>query len=187
MKKKIIVIPVIMMILSSSQEMKVPIDLQVQLFMKILTFDRNLRARVGDEVVIGIIYQEKFRQSLNTKEEFLSAMDEFTQTELQGIPVRCIPIELHGETELEDSLSVHDLDILYLTPLRTIDIKKISLISRRKKILTLTGVPEYIEFGVAVSLGIREMKPKILINLTVAKEEGSDFSSRLLNLAEVTQ
>ncbi len=82
-------------------------------------------------------------------------------------------------------MSNHDIDILYITPLRATGIKEIIRACGAGKILTLTGVPEYVTDGVAIGIGIKGEKPRILINITSAKNEGSDFSSQLLKLAMV--
>jgi iron complex outermembrane receptor protein len=58
-------------------------------------------------------------------------------------------------------------------------------VSRAKKIMTLTGVPDYVELGLSVAIGIKGRKPQITINLPAAKAEGINFSSQLLKLAKV--
>jgi hypothetical protein len=39
------------------------------------------------------------------------------------------------------------VDALYVTPLRAISIDSITIFSRTNKVITLTGVPEYVKFG----------------------------------------
>jgi len=168
---------------SFAQEIAVPLNVQVPLFLKILTFDRNLKTRVGDEIIIGIVYQEKFRPSHNVKEEFLRVMDPYQK--IQGVPLRLKPIEISDESNLGDNIST--IDILYVTPLRAIGMNTITKLSRTKKVLTLTGVPDYVKSGLAVSVEIKGEKPQIVINLPAAKAEGVDFSSQLLNLAKVVK
>lgn len=51
--------------------------------------------------------------------------------------------------------------------------------------MTFTGVPKYVEQGIAVGIGIQDRKPKIHINLSASKAEGAEFSSQLLKLAEI--
>ena len=65
--------------------------------------------------------------------------------------------------------------------------EKITNLSRDKKILTLTGVPDYVDSGLTVGIGTKGRKPRIIINLLAAKAEGADFSSGLLNLAKVVK
>ncbi|MCK4591646.1 MAG: YfiR family protein, partial [Candidatus Latescibacteria bacterium] len=83
------------------------------------------------------------------------------------------------------AVSRNNIDILYVAPLRALGVKTITGVSRAKRILTLTGVPDYVESGLAVGIGIKGEKPRVIINSPAAKAEGADFSSQLLKLAKV--
>jgi len=170
---------------SSAQEMPVPVDVQYPLLLKILTFDKNLKARVGNEIVCGIVYQKKFRTSLNVKDELLRVIDSLALRQIDGIPVRYIAIDVGDDFILENAILENNVNVLYIAPVRALDIGKITAISRSKRLLTLTGVPEYVESGLSVAIAARGEKPQIMINLNAAKAEGSDFSSQLLKLAKI--
>jgi hypothetical protein len=172
-------------VVAQTQEMAVPVDVQITLFLKILTFDRNLKKRVGDEIVIGIVYQEKFRKSLNVKDKFVDAMEESRIKKLEDTPIRLMPIDISDKTELARVVSEHPIDMLYIAPLRAVEIKTITAVSREKQITTLTGVPDYVESGLAVGIGIKGKKPQLLINLSAAKAEGANFRAQFLKLAKV--
>jgi len=165
------------------QQMPIPIDVQWNLFPKILQFDRNLHQRVGDEMVIGILYQERYRVSLTSKEEIISVTT--SMRKIDNISVKFVPIKLIDGNFFEKSISDKGIDIIYITPLRAHDIKTIAYICCEHDILTLTGVPEYVEKCIAVGIGEKEKKPLILINKNAAREEGADFSSKLLKLSKV--
>ncbi len=167
-----------------AEEMPVPVDLQYSLLMKILTFDRNLKDRMGEEIVVGIIYQKNFRESSNAKDEFAKAMDESPIKKIEDIPIHQVPVNLN-DTDLDSAVSQIKIDILYITPLRTVKLEDITKVSRTKQLTTLTGVPDYVESGLAVGIGTKGGKPLIIINLPTAKKEGTDFSSQLLHLAKV--
>jgi hypothetical protein len=169
-----------------AEEMPVPADLQYSLFLKILTFDRNLKARVGEEIVVGIVYQKNFRESSNAKDEFTKAMDESSIKRIEDIPIRQVPVNLN-DTDLDSAVSHMRIDILYITPLRTVKIEDIIKVSQIKQLTTLTGVPDYVESGLAVGIGTKGDKPQIIINLPAAKKEGADFSSQLLRLAKIVE
>ena len=188
MVKIVITISLIILWMAGSwaQEMIVPVETQFNLFLKILTFDRNLKARVGDELVIGLVYQGKFRVSLNARNEAVKALSKSPINKIEGIPIRQVSIDL-DESDLDSTVFKEGVDVLYISPLRAVVIKKITDLSRAKKITTLTGVPEYVESGLAVGIGTKGEKPLIIINLLAAKKEGADFSSQLLKLAKVIE
>lgn len=170
-----------------AQEMPIPIKVQVPLFTKILSFDRNLKTRVGNEIVLGIVYQKNFRTSFDVQDQIITTITEIPIREIDGISLRCIAIEMKENIDLTDIITKNKVDILYITPMRTLDFEKISAISRANQILTISGVPDYIDEGFAVGIGSKGDKPMIIVNLKAAKAEGADFNSQLLKLAKIIQ
>ena len=168
-----------------AQEMPVPAPMQASLFTKILTFDRNLKARAGKELRIGVLYQKKVRSSLEAQEEFLRAMCGDPGRRIDGLPLNCVAIEWTSAPEVEATLLRRAIRVLYVAPLRAVAIEEIVAISRARKITTLTGVPEFVQKGIALGLMLRAERPLILVHLTAARAEGADFNSQLLKLARV--
>ncbi len=183
----IIAIFVLGVSLYPAQEMPVSTELQYKLLLKILTFDRNLETRIGDEIVIGILYQSKFRLSEITKSSWVRSIEESEIKTLEDIPIRFVNIDLNEENNIAEVISRENVDILYITPLRAFNLKSITELSQSNKIITFTGVPEYTEDGIGISIGTKGNKPQIIINLDASKLEGCDFSSKLLNLARIVR
>ena len=167
-----------------AQEMAVLVEVQFPLFLKILVFDRNLKERIGDEIIIGIVYQGRFRKSRRARDEFVDVMKESPVKKVEDIPVRQVSIDV-SKSDWESVILNNKVDILYIAPVRALEMKKITDLSRAIKIVTLTGIADYVESGLAVGIGTKGDRPRIIINLPAAKAEGADFSSRLLCLAKV--
>lgn len=165
--------------------MSAPIDVQYPLFLKILTFDRQLDQRARKEVVIGIVYQDRVRPSWLAKNEFLSVVENSPIRRIKNMPVRAVPIAINGDTDIHQALKGKHVDVLYIAPLRAYDVRSITRISRSRKMLTLTGVPEYVESGAAIGIGVSGETPQILVNLKAAREEGADLHASLLRLAKL--
>lgn len=168
-----------------AQEMPVPAPTQASLFAKILTFDRNLKARAGRELVIGVLYQTKVRPSLEAQEEFVRAMCGDASRRIDALPLKCVPIEWTSASEVEAAVVREGVRILYITPLRSVAIQQIVAISRARKVTTLTGVPEFVEKGIALGIALRAERPLILVHLAASRAEGADFNSQLLKLARL--
>ena len=168
-----------------AQEMPVPPPIQASLFAKILTFDRNLKARAGKEIRIGVLYQKKVRSSLEAQQEFLQTMCGDSGRRIDGMAVRCVAIEWTSAPEVDAAVVREDIRVLYVAPLRAVAIQEIVAISRARKITTLTGVPEFVEKGIALGIALRAERPLILVYLAAARAEGADFNSQLLKLARV--
>jgi hypothetical protein len=183
---KVLLLLVFLCPLLHAQEIAVPMNVQVPLFLKILTYDRNLTIGDGKELVIGIVFQSRFRLSLNAKDEFSKMVAE-ASLKSKNVPVRCVPIDLESDIDLSDRISAGKINILYIAPLRSIALDEITSISRELHVITLTGVPEYVESGFSVGIGMKGEKPEILINRKAAISEGADFSSQLLKLAKIIE
>lgn len=167
------------------QDAAVPADVQWAMIPKVLAFDRSLPRRAADGLVLGILYQERYRTSL----EAVSALTaEITRSDsVMEWKVQLAPVNLSLPGDLDSSLAAQGVDILYVAPLRAFDLGELAEITRRRGILTVTAVPEYVEAGLAVGLELRGRFAQIVINRTAAQQEGSDFSSRVLKLARVIQ
>jgi hypothetical protein len=60
--------------------------------------------------------------------------------------------------------------------------------SQTYAITSLTGVPEFVDRGVAIGIGVKpDKRPDILINLLSSRKEGSDFDASLLRIARVVK
>lgn len=168
-----------------AQEIVAPVDVQYYLFLKTMTYDRKLQKRVGDQMVVGILYQREFKHSLNFKDELIKVIDGSGIEEIEGIPLRFVPVDLSADPDLDSSVTKHELDAFYVAPLRGYNFQTITALSRAKKITTFAAVPEDIESGLSVGIDRKNEKPLVVINLSAAKAEGCDFDSELLKLARV--
>ena len=165
-----------------AQEVLVPSNIQLALVDKILSFDRAV-SRSGDQViVIGIVYQKEYRKSVTEKDDLLKASEAGGRGRIQ-----MIPIEVNGSGDNLQSSVPDEVTVLYVMPLRWFNLDIITSLSRSRGILTVTGVSEYVQAGVALGFSVKQDRPQILINLRAARAEGADFSSKLLNIAKVIQ
>ena len=178
---------VLLMASSSPVDMAVPIDVQHPLFLKILSYDRKLPARVGSEIVIGIAYQSRYRPSVAARDELARVMETTSVRSVKDIPVRYVAIELSSSKALAQSIKEHGVDVLYVCPLRAFESEAIALQSRSAGITTLTGMPDYVEAGLAIGVDLKDGRPEILVNLSAAKAEGAELSAKLLKLARIVK
>jgi hypothetical protein len=156
----------------------------VTLLSRILTFDQALGERVGEEIVVGLAHQSRFRASLLERDRLLSECED-QQPSAWGIPIRFTSLEVEDPEVLGEELLAQGVDILLLTPLRAVDVGQIAKAATRAGILTFSAVPEYTVEGVAVVLGVRGGRPEIIIRRRTAEAAGARFTSELLNLARL--
>jgi hypothetical protein len=165
---------------------ELPARLQVALLFKILAFDRNLPERVGDEIVLGIVYRSEIPESDALRHDLESALDEAEHPEIQRIPVRAVPIDL-DHAMLEEALLRRSCDVLYIAPIGSTAVSRVCRTARAHGITTISAAPGYVEEGVALGLSVESGRPAITVNLPAARAEGADLGSQLLGLARVIE
>ncbi len=168
---------------SWTQEMPVPVAVQWNLFSKVLLFDGDLSARANDELVVGVAFQQRFRKSLTAKNAVIKAASSVKR--MGRFSYRCLEIDISDSSDLASTIEANGIDILYVTPLRAMEVETISSATRATRTITLTGVPEYVVSGLGIGIGMEGEKPQIIINHRAAKAEGCHLSSLLLRLARV--
>lgn len=72
-----------------------------------------------------------------------------------------------------------------MAPLRAVNMATITARTRKSSVITLTGVPSFVDEGLAVGIDLQGEKPRLLVNRKAAGAEGAKFSSRLLKLARI--
>jgi hypothetical protein len=164
---------------------RISCDIQFDLTLKILTFDRNLRARVGEDLVIGIVYDGDDPTSSQVKMEMDRAVDESPFKAVDRIPIRKAFLDISQSTNWTADLAKSGVNLVYLAPLRDQALIRMLGICRKMKITTVASLPDYPGRGATIGFEPSGGKPVIVINLRTAEFEGADFSSRLLTIAKV--
>lgn len=170
--------------ISNAQEMAVPVNIQAALFSKILPFDRNLPRTGQGKITIGLVYQSRFKMSFEARQEFADAMASLPGEKIGVTPFEVVDIDL-DKVDLRSTALMDRVDALYVAPVRAFSMEQITMVSRTRNILTLTGIPEYVEEGISVGIGSKAGKPQVLINLKSARLEHADFSSKLLKISRI--
>lgn len=163
----------------------VPEELQVSIFLKILTYDRSLEARVKDTIRIGVLYLSENAQTKKNKDAFIENLKLNQDKTINGIPFNFTELAFTTEKRFEEATKERRINVLYVTSDGSDIVKRVSPITHAGKILTITGRVDYVNQGISVGLAVKEEKPQVVINLPAARAEGSDFSSNLLRLCKV--
>jgi uncharacterized protein DUF4154 len=173
---------------AQAQKMAAPAEVQVPLLFKILTFDRRLATRPpGDVMVIAVVFQTEYRASLVARNQIVDALKAMEDSTISGHPVRWVAVEWVDEEQVRLALIRERTDVVYVTPLRGVELDPLVRTARAAGMTTFTGVPLYVEQGVALSIGIVRERPQIIVNLAATRAEGSDFSSQLLRVCKVVE
>lgn len=163
--------------------MPIPVNIQIQLIAKILPFDRNI-TRFSGKINLYIVYQSSYRVSVNVKNEIANTMESNKTIKIDGKKINIIYVDLQT-TNLESEMKKNGAGVVYITHLRAYDLEIITGITSKHKSISITGIPEYKDNGVSITLDSKGGKSEIIINRNASKSEGCDFSAQLLKLATV--
>jgi len=172
---------------SRQEEMAVAADRQVPLLLKILTYDRRLESRVGQHLVIGIVRSPTSSVSAKACEEVSAILQSYLGKTVKQIPIDYQWADYAGPEKLLTWAKAKKISVFYLSPGNEKNLVAILKVGQENGISSMTGVPAYVERGVAVGIGERQAKPQILINLESSKREGSEFDASLLRVATIVK
>ena len=167
-----------------AQEATVEPEKQAVFMLTVLEYDRALPARAGDEVVIGVLHQSVYRESVNMHDRVLRTLVAAAVPVAGTIPVSVVSLDAR-DGNVRDLLERHEVDVVFITPLRALRVEDVLDATRGLDVLSFTGVPEYVRRGAAVGVRALGGRPRLMVNDDGANEEGVEFSSELLKLAEI--
>lgn len=165
--------------------MPVPIEIQMALFSRVLLFERNLMAQKDDTLMIGILYQGSDSQSVAVQKDARTVMDGLA--EFKKAPFRYSLINIETGVDLASIIMRDRIKLLYVAPGRNIDFNVLSAVSRRYKVITVTGVPAYVDSGVGLGVESVANRPRLVFNLPSLKAASADFSAQILRLSRVIE
>ena len=171
-----------------AEPMPFPPDVQITLLLKILTYDRSFQAKARSGVTIGVVYVGSDPESVRTKDEILKTLQLVSDRTIKNVPIRSVALEYRDPLSLEKAVRNGGINVFYIAPGNAASLQQLLRMSHTRGITTATGVPEYVQRGVAIGIGIKaDKKPDILINLPNSRQEGSEFDASLLRIATVVK
>jgi len=171
---------------SGAEEVPVPARIQIPILLKILTFDRNFEDRVRSQLKIGILYTEEDPLSRQAKDDIVDVLTRYADKTIRRLPITYVLMRYTTEQNMAEFAKSQGINVFYVAPGNAKHLAALLRISQKHRIITVTGVPQYVERGVTVGLELKsDNKTRILINLKSSKMEGALFDANLLRLATV--
>jgi uncharacterized protein DUF4154 len=173
---------------AATEPMPFPADVQITLLLKILTYDRSFQAKAKSAVTIGVVYVAADPESVKAKDEILNTLKLVADRTIKNVPIRAVALEYRDPAGLGKLVQKAGINVFYIAPGNADSLRELLRVSHTQGITTATGVPEYVQRGVAIGIGIKaDKKPDILINLPSSRQEGSEFDASLLRIANVVK
>ncbi len=161
----------------------VPSGLQAQLLAKVTKYDRNFKKTVGTTARVTLLQLAGNGASEAAAGKLRVALDEVGS--LAGVPIDLGIRAFAGAQDLAAHVTGDHVGIVYVMPGLETEIKGIASALSGLSVLSVAASPSDVAEGIVLGFALQEGKPKILVNLVVAKAQNVDFSSALLNIATV--
>lgn len=172
-------------VVRADEDVAVPVPLQMELLVKVAAYDRNLPTRAAGVVRLVILVKKDDPQSKHVAELALRA--------LEGKNVLNLPTEVTQYAWVDGpglATRIRDgrVSMLYAAPgFGARELLSIARALSGLSVLSSGALAHFVETGVAICFDLVGGKPKLLVNLRRAREQGVDLSSQVLKLAKVVE
>ena len=159
---------------------------QARWLLRVLAYDRNLRARAGSVVTIAIAGRgAEDAAPCQALAAALSAQTE--RARLAGLPVRAIFIEYTEVGPFAARLIAERAVAVYVCAGLSDRVAALAHIGQRRGILMVGGAEGDVRAGLGVGVVPRAGQLVVLVNLPAARAQGADLDAAFLRVAEVIQ
>jgi hypothetical protein len=169
---------------SDAEEVAVPIELQVDLMVKVAAYDKRLPARAGDRVRVLILTRAGDPES--TRTALLVAKALATKDAIAALPHEETTARFTDGPALAGTIAASRLSVVYFMPGFSDDeIAAAAAALSGVDVLTVAALPRYVPGGVVLGFDVVSGKPKLLVHLGQARRQRVELSADVLTLMRV--
>ncbi len=159
-------------------------DLHIKILLKALSYEYGLQKSKGSTITLGVVLNHEDKTASQSASHIMKLIKKLSShmTFLdRKILVEKIPV---GSAKAELKKAVKNVSILYFGPkLSPARIKAILAVTQPLGIISVTGVEDYMKLGLSLGAGVRQGRPKLIVNSKGAAAEGAKFSSKIMRIA----
>ena len=164
----------------------VPLKNQALLMLRILAYDHNLGSRIDSgHVTIVVTYKTGNTDSEDIANGMVAILQDVAKsTTIANNAITIVRVGYSDKT-FDGDLARAKGAALYVAPGLGDSVGAITAVSAKRKLLTFTGVPDYVGAGVSIGFANDGGKPVISVNIPASKNEGADLDVALLRVAKI--
>lgn len=153
---------------------------QALILARALSFDSQLKSRVGSKLVFASLYSDA-----NTKKRALRMNVELSNTgmQVQGKAISTTSAEFTTASALAEAINTQGIDVLYIPTGMSAQLPQIVKVAREANVLTIGAEPGYVRSGLSLGVFNRAGNTVIGLNQGAASAEGAQFTGEILQLA----
>jgi hypothetical protein len=170
----------------TAEDVSVPISLQMELLLKVASYDKNLKERARDRVRVAVVLRQDDPDSGRSAAQALKALSEADA--IDGMPLDRVSTTYTDAATLARFIHEGNVAILYVTPgFRDTDIEAIAQALDGVSVLSVGALAKYVPRGMVLGFDLVGGKPKLIVNLGRAKRQKVELSSSVLKLVRVIE
>jgi uncharacterized protein DUF4154 len=170
----------------TADDVTVPISLQIDLLLKVASYDKNLAARAHGQVRVGVLVKLDDADSARSAAQAMKALSQVE--EVEGLPLGA-SIEIYADAPgLARRIGENNISILYVTPgFSESEIDAMARALDGVSVLSAGALAKYTFRGTVLGFDLAGGKPKLLVHLARAKRQQVALSSSVLKLMRVIE
>lgn len=151
---------------------------KVKVLLTALSFNRTLKERAGDKIVIGVL------GTCDTSPALLEASGK----SINGLPISVQALgEYKGEAELTGTLKDKQVSVLFVCAAPGESLAGIAASAKKSSVVTLADNAEWVEEKLVLGVGEKDGRPELVLNVNAAKASGAEFDPRIFGVARVVK
>ncbi len=164
-------------------EPEVPIRLQVSLLDRVIPFDRNFGVRVHGQLSVVVVVDASDEDSVRVGSQLQT---EFSARESLGsYPIVTARVVFRSTAALVETCQRLRAGIVYVAPGIKESTATLANSLHGLRVLTVGAMPEQVAQGLILGAAVHSAKPRVLVNLSQARQQEVDFRADFLRMAEV--
>lgn len=161
----------------------VPYPLQAQLMAKVASYDRRFRQRNGARVLALLVTKRGNAESSQVAQQLKAALADLPT--IGDLPHQEEVVSYDGVDSLVRLVRERRAGIVYFCPGFDGEIPALRRALASARALTVAAIPDYVSSGLVLGFDLVSGKPKLLVHLAAALEQGIEFRSDVLRLMKV--
>jgi hypothetical protein len=168
-----------------AEEAVLPIAIQVELLVKVASYDRNFQQRAGERAKIFIFTKPGNGDSARVAAQVEAGLAR--APEIGGLPHDEVVTAYAGPAELANLCRSQRAAIVFFGPGFRDDIAAIREALDGVDVLSASAIPEYVQAGIVLGFNVASGRPELLVNLPQARRQKVALRSDVLRLMKVFQ
>jgi hypothetical protein len=171
---------------AGADDVTVPVSLQMELLLKVASYDKNLKQRAGDRVRVAVVFKQDDADSTRYAGQALKALSEVE--DVSGMRVEPLSLIYTDAPGLARYTREGGVAVLYVAPgFGDGDLDAIAQALDGLSVLSAGALPKYTLRGLVLGFDLAGGKPKLWVHLERARRQRVELSSSVLKLMKVIE